>query len=302
MSRRANPAAVGAFVLGGIAIITAGLIALGGGQLFAETNRSSVFFEGSVNGLVIGSPVKIQGVPVGQVVSIRAIVEKNPSGQYKTFTETVLEIDPRRFDQKSQFEGDPATEDRIDDGVRAQLNLQSLLTGQLYVALTIDPGSEGYLGPEELARYEQIASVPASIEEIEANVRHALDRLRDLPIEEFIANANQTIVAFGDLARDPSITSAATELQETLAVTRKLIRSADERVEPLSDAALASLAELESTLAAARNTLEPGSPLLFQIGGTLQDISQAAQAMRALANALERQPNSLVFGKSGDSE
>ena len=36
MSRRASPTAVGSFVLGGVTIAVAALIALGGGQLFVE--------------------------------------------------------------------------------------------------------------------------------------------------------------------------------------------------------------------------------------------------------------------------
>ena len=57
--KKANPAAVGAFVLGAIALVIVGVIALGSGDLFRETQRYVLFFDGSVNGLTAGSPVKI---------------------------------------------------------------------------------------------------------------------------------------------------------------------------------------------------------------------------------------------------
>jgi paraquat-inducible protein B len=295
-------------VLGGIAIATAALIALGGGQLFSDMERASIFFQGSVNGLQIGSPVKIQGVPVGQVIDIRAIVDETKPGQLTTHTETVIEIDERRFDQTTaaRREIELPSERRGSGGddsrVRAQLNLQSLLTGQLYVALTIAPDVEGHVGPAHLARYEQIPSIPTSFEVIEATARELLERFRTLPLEELIDNSNETIVALGDLARDPALPNAAKELEGALRDTRKLVRRLDGQVDPLSEQALAALQELETTLAAAEVMLEPGSPVVYQLGATLQEVSQAAQAMRALANTLERQPNAIVFGKAGETE
>ncbi len=309
MSRRASPTAVGAFVLGGLAIATAALIALGGGQLFSDLDRASIFFEGSVNGLQIGSPVKIRGVPVGQVVDIRAIVDARRPGEITTHTETVIEIDERRFDQttaaeqESHVPGDPSNEEEgPSELVRAQLNLQSLLTGQLYVALSIDPDVPGHVGPDHLARYEQIPSMPTNLEVIEATARDALDRIRSLPLEKLVEDTNTTIVAFGDLARDPALKSAVEEFEATLRDTRQLVKSIDGQVDPLSEQGLVALQELESTLSAAHRTLEPGSPVVYQLGATLEEVSKAAQAMRALANTLERQPNAIVFGKAGESK
>ena len=309
MSRRASPTAVGAFVLGAIVIATATLIALGGGQLFSDVTRASIFFEGSVNGLQIGSAVKLRGVPVGQVVDIRAIVDTSNPLEVRTHTETVIEIDVRRFDQTTARDEDthiPGDAGREDEGpsriVRAQLNLQSLLTGQLYVALSIQPDAEGHVGPAHRARYEQIPSIPTSFEVIEATAREAFDRLRSLPIEELIENANDAIAAVRDLARDPALTGAVEEFEATLRDTRQLVRSFDGQIDPISDQAVAALQKLETTLDAAQRTLEPGSPVVYQLGATLQEVSKAAQAMRALANTLERQPNAVVFGKAGDSQ
>ena len=309
MSRRASPAAVGAFVLGGIVIALAALIALGGGGFFKETYRSSIFFEQSVDGLLIGSPVKLQGVPIGQVVDIRAIVEESgtpPNRTFQTFTETVIEIDETRFDQvlydesvaNAGRERDMDIDKAADRGVRAQLNLQSLLTGQLFVALMIDHKRPGHTGPERFSRYRQIPTLPTAFEELEASVRETFERIRKIPLEELFANANETLMAIRDVAQDPAFPSAATELEETLRETQQLVRNVNQRVEPISVQAIATLEELETTLVAAQRSIEPGSPILFQLESTLKEITQAAQAMRALANAIERQPNALVFGKA----
>jgi paraquat-inducible protein B len=301
MSRRANPATIGAFVLGAIAIAAFGVISLGSGRLFSEMDRSSMFFQGSVNGLVIGSPVKIQGVPIGQVVEIRAIVDQTKPGNAETLTETVVEIDPRRFDQTSAREFDDA-ENEGNSAVRAQLNLQSILTGQLYIALTIDPDREGFMGPKRLARYRQIPTIPTTFEEIEARFRGVLDRVRQMPLEEMLKNLDRTIVAIGDVARDPEIKTAIEEVVVTLRETRALVKRVDGQIDPLMEGMMEALDELKSTLASAGQTFDPGSPVAYQLGATLQEVSLAAQAMRALANSLERQPNAIVFGPAGDPQ
>src|SRR3546814_9773207 len=63
----ALPIFIGAFVLGGLAIATAAILFFGGGRLFERTTHAVVFFEGSVAGLDIGSPVTFRGVRVGSV-------------------------------------------------------------------------------------------------------------------------------------------------------------------------------------------------------------------------------------------
>ena len=65
MSQKANPTLIGAFVLGAAAIAVAGLLVLGGGKLFHRTRPFVIYLEGDVTGLRVGSPVRFQGVQVG---------------------------------------------------------------------------------------------------------------------------------------------------------------------------------------------------------------------------------------------
>ena len=57
MSKRANPALIGAFVLGAIALTVAAVVTIGSGHLFRNTLKFVLYFQGSVNGLEKGSPV-----------------------------------------------------------------------------------------------------------------------------------------------------------------------------------------------------------------------------------------------------
>ena len=60
MGRKANPAMIGAFVVGAVILAVAGILIFGSGQLFKHTSQYVCFFPGAVNGLNVGAPVKIK--------------------------------------------------------------------------------------------------------------------------------------------------------------------------------------------------------------------------------------------------
>ena len=75
MSKKANPAVVGAFVTGAIALLTVGVIVFGSGSLFKDTRKWVLHFEGSIKGLNPGSPVVFNGVRIGEVSRIRVVID-----------------------------------------------------------------------------------------------------------------------------------------------------------------------------------------------------------------------------------
>jgi paraquat-inducible protein B len=76
VSRRANPSVIGAFVLGAVALGLAAVLVFGSGEFFEERNPFVLYFDSSVKGLQVGSPVIFQGVEVGTVTSISAVVNR----------------------------------------------------------------------------------------------------------------------------------------------------------------------------------------------------------------------------------
>ncbi len=72
MGKRANPAMIGAFIVGAVALIVIGLLVFGRGRFFADTQKFVLYFDGSVKGLNVGAPVDFQGVRVGSVINVRS--------------------------------------------------------------------------------------------------------------------------------------------------------------------------------------------------------------------------------------
>ena len=73
MGSKVSPTAIGAFVVGGIALVVVGVLFFEGGTFFHEKVPYVIFFESSVEGLHVGAPVVFRGVQVGQVAKVGLI-------------------------------------------------------------------------------------------------------------------------------------------------------------------------------------------------------------------------------------
>lgn len=304
MSRRANPAAVGGFVLVGLALAVAGILVLGGGRLFTRTHRYVIFFDGSVNGLSVGAPVRVGGVQVGQVLEIDAIVD---ASTWKVVTQTVIEIDPERIERRGVArDARIPPRELIEHGLRARLETQSLLTGQLYVELSFRPDTEARLVGGDIP-YPEIPSLPTTVQEIEAQVRKVIAQLSTLPLEDIVNHLNDSLAGVDRLVNDPSIPKALANLEsalaradEAIASITRLSRRADGQIGPVVTAATDTLDDAQRAIEELRSTFASDSPLSYQLSVTLGDLNRAIRAVQALARELERNPRSLLFGRASE--
>jgi paraquat-inducible protein B len=84
-------------------------------------------------------------------------------------------------------------------------------------------------------------------------------------------------------------------VNQVLADLRPLI----EEVQKAAVVARGALERAEATLVTVDGALEEQSPLRYEVRTTLQEVAAAARSFRGLSNALERDPNSVIFGKNG---
>ena len=61
MSKRFSPAVIGAFVVGALAVLITAIMVVGSGKLFQKQYEFVCMFEGNLNGLKVGAPVKYSG-------------------------------------------------------------------------------------------------------------------------------------------------------------------------------------------------------------------------------------------------
>ena len=238
MSRKVSPNAIGGFVLGAIVLIVAGVGYFGGGRFLTKTEKFVLFFDGSLNGLNIGAPVLFKGVKVGSVFDI---VVRYHGVHQSIETPVYIELNLDRIEGVGETSNPRAViRLMVQEGLRANLILQSFVTGLLAIQLDLQPDAPLNLRNDD-PHYFELPTVHSKLEELTRT-------LGDIPVEEMVAELRSTVRGIDDLVRSPDLKKAIRSFDETVVSLGDLARGLNGQVEPLSEG-------LQETLAAVRNTL-----------------------------------------------
>jgi paraquat-inducible protein B len=308
MGRRANPVIIGAFVLGAIALAVLALVMFGSGRFFRHTEDFVCNFRGSVNGLVKGAPVKFRGVQIGEVMAIRLALPTEQRDR-EPYIPVFIAIDPEEMADLGATEthyDETSLKVAIERGLRAQLQLQSIITGVLFVGLDVIPGSPvELLAPAGTAR--EIPTLPTQFERLQEKLQEIVDRLSRIDYEGFGRSMQQAVDGINRLVNSPDLNASLTTLREALEGTRGLVAEARQRLGPLAtsvqgtgESAQVTLRRLDKTLDEIQGLIAPDAPLAWELTRTITDLGEAARAVRALADYLERNPRSILTGKTAE--
>jgi paraquat-inducible protein B len=320
MGKKASPAIIGAFVLGAIALGVFGILMFGSGRLFRNTTQFVVFFPGTVDGLSVGAPVKLKGVEIGSVTDIRLRVAGAGVVSVKQMAEGIripvfIEIDNDKLSNLGaggrNLNRPETIKDLIAGGLRAQLATQSILTGLLFVQLNFYPEIPASFAMREGFEPPEIPAIPTSLERVQSAAEDLIRKLQTLDVSRMVSSAADALDGINRLVNSPGLHQTVEALPGTLsrlddAVTslRHLVTDLDSREGPLLeslgstvDKGRETLEQMRTTLASLDRTLAPTSPLAASVGSALQDVSEAARAVRLLADYLERNPGAIVRGR-----
>lgn len=379
--KRANPAVIGGFIVGALILGVAAVFVFGSGTLFKDKFRCVMYFQGAVQGLQVGAPVNFRGVKIGTVKAVKmAFDRKSLEIRIPVFVEFPRaqqgEMEMMQMLNSGSSTPQEALDTLIKRGLRAQLQVESLVTGQLFVQLDIYPDIPSQdATTDPVTQLLEIPTVPTTLQEISQTFRQALNKLADLKLEEMIHDLQNTLQGVERLVNSPELmelihnmnvglqdaqqflrnadkqlehvaTSATTTLgnfgklaadiqplvrnMDTLARDADaLLRNTDKQVERLAIGATAALgsfgklaqqantqvqslgSSLSNTSTATLNTLEqardtlatlqkivaPNAPVGYELAKTLRELSETARSLRMLADYLERNPSSLLFGR-----
>lgn len=317
MNKKISPALIGAFVVGAAALIVIGVMIFGSGKLFHTTSDYVAFFAGSLNGLNEGAAVKFRGVTIGSVKDILLRLDEDVD---TTCLPVIIEIDEdkvRGRGARLRPGGDPdRLAELIRTGLRAQLAMDSFVTGLLYVALDLQPGTPASLVLPAGSKYKEIPTLPTTADKIKSAASRIIEVVEDIDFKALAATATDTLDGIHKLANDPGLRSAVGKLDETVSRINDAVASVDklaaslreiaaplkEDVSKVSDKAVEALDRLEATLVRLEKTADPDSPVLVELEGSLRELSAAARALRLMADYLERNPKALFFGKKPTRE
>jgi paraquat-inducible protein B len=329
MSKQANKTVIGIFVVGAIALVVVAVLILGSGKFFKQTLKAVCYFEGSVGGLNIGAPVVFRGVKIGSVTDV---ILRFETTKLSFVIPVYIEIEPDKFAvvgvRPSQLGQNLKT--LIDRGLRASLEMQSIVTGQMQVGLDFQPDK-----PAKFAEFRIDTTTP-EIPTIPTPMQELAKKIQKLPIDEIFEKLSSTLSKIDNLVGSPEIVEAIRSVNLALTDVRKLVQNVDNRVGPLASSiegtvndygklardasnkidtlslglsdtikeiqkAVSSiektLGEAQLTLAQARQTLSEDSTLSYEIAETLDELQKGARSIRLLADDLKRRPESAIWGK-----
>jgi paraquat-inducible protein B len=323
MSIRANPTAIGAFIIGGIALSIAGASILASATWFQQRSTFVSFFSESVNGLEAGAPVKFQGVPVGTVEELLIQINRTD----KTFQVPVTyEVDLSKLITLSGAFVDlsaPGELDRqIAEGLRARLQMESIVTGQLYIELSYDTAAAPPVLEPHLTKFPEIPTTPslmaalgtgagsvvADVMKVLFSVNTLLDEI-DMPaINAAVVGTSQSVQRLADapelhaaLKQLPAITA---QVSRSMVAVESLAVTANDAVGPIGKQVEQATTELASALQVMRKTLQDAQGLIstdsgigFEIQAVLASLKSAADALQLLTTTLEQSPDILLRGK-----
>jgi phospholipid/cholesterol/gamma-HCH transport system substrate-binding protein len=323
MSQKISPTLIGAFVVGAVALLVIGVVAFGSGQLFRKTQQFVLYFDGSVNGLRMGAPVKFKGVEIGSVKDIK--LEMGLGNQVHDIP-VIIEIDLKKVIRRGvtiEKAMDPNTiREFVTQGLRGQLQTESLVTGVLYVALDWFPETPlRFVQPAGAHfKYEEIPTVPTELEQAHEALVRVVKKIDDIDFKRLIDSLAKTSDGVGQLVsvNSPALKSilqsmdqAMPQLRGAISDFRKLTTTADHNIENVSgdlhqtltaaqsaiDQIAATMKEAQTTIVSVRATVDPNSPTIYELTKSLREVSGAASSLRLLADSLDHNPQAVVLGK-----
>jgi paraquat-inducible protein B len=325
MSQKANPTLIGAFVFGAIIIAIGAILFFGSANLFAKKQLFETYFNQSVNGLGVGSNVKYKGVTVGKVTRVQLKfqgVDEPPVVKvlYEINTDNLLNKYGLSINLSDRKNHDRA----VANGFRAKLDFESLLSGQLFIALDFYKDTvPAQLHQEDNANIFEIPPQPSDIDailadltkaignigsvnfaslakELEGVLKSAQDAIDSMHLGQLGLSLDKAASSVSSLANGEQVKDALASVRESfeqLTVTLKSLSPAVGDLKPTLDQAKAALTNLQKSTVQLDQILKPDSSFRYQLDSSLSEISAAAASIQQLSDFLQRHPNSILFGR-----
>jgi len=267
----------------------------------------------------VGAPVKFKGVQIGSVASIRIRLSPSEGRLRQDVTDlrlpVIVEIERSQLvaqEGTGQALTEPGFEEMVKRGLRAQLNVESLLTGLLYIDLDLHPDAPLSLALEPgSGPYREIPTVPTRLEAIQEQATRAVAKFEQIDFQALVTSITTAANSIKEVASSPSLKATLDSLKETTANLNKTVISvraaidhANTKIDPLlaslqknSDEVNSTMKQTSAALAQLQSTLDPDSPLLVRLSEALEQLAGTTRSIGELTDYLQRNPAALIRGR-----
>lgn len=338
MIRKNDYFKLGSFIILGSCMLVAVILILGAGRFFETTYKLETYFDESVNGLALGSPVKLRGVNVGRVSEINFVSNIYDDAHDSRYVYVACDIKPALFDDVSFEEFQETIEKGVERGLRIRPTSLGL-TGQLFLnSVYVDPKGDPPLELNWRPENVYIPSVPSTMSRIEkaiASISGTLESLKKEDIEEIVGDVKSIVGTIDKLMSSEGGQEAGDRIIGILGETRKLLartnqiladpaldrfipetvgavagvnkivtESADDIIEAAAEAKAALTSFRKASDVLAKNLADPRmQKAMGELAPTLENVSKASKDMTAAVakvHALVNRLNSVVASEEAN--
>ncbi len=331
---------IGIFVILSLVLFMTAIVIFGGSKFFSKENLVITYFEGSLQGLNVGAPVTYRGVTVGQVKEIKIHILANGKQSQELIIPVLIALNAGdTLIVKGSNTHDEANVNNFlktmcDQGLRAKLKLQSMVTGKRYVDLAFYENSTAVFR-DQAGEYFEIPTLPSEMQQLSrlmeninlkeiynkaSNTLDSIDKLtaglattlNESKTQQLVANLSTAAASLDSILSqvDADISPILKKVDSDLDTFNNLashadqmVTSLDTQIKPFVSNMAVTLTHIDTALqqadgffAQAEKTVAPNSPLYYRVTEAMGQLEKTARSVEKLSEFIYRNPDTLIFG------
>lgn len=237
--KQTNTSVIGGFVVGALALAITGILIFGSGNFFKKTDTYVLFFEDSVKGLTVGAPVFFRGVEIGMV---KQITLQADSENISILIPVKIQTDPSRWKiiHGKKIKSSRGMELLIKKGIRASLELQSLVTGKYVVELEFHPDTPAVFRGKD-TKFMEVPTIQTGFSKLSKT-------LENLPVKLLFEKLTSAASGVDNIVNSKDTQAIAPAIHKTLENVQTLVEHLDTRVDPLSSSYITLAKNADQTI------------------------------------------------------
>lgn len=302
MSAKPSYFQIGLFVVAATAILVAGLIAFGAGQMFRPRIYFETYVDGTVQGIEVGSAVKFRGVPIGKVSEISFTFNEYgaPSEVDRyNYVVIIMEVDTPMFPGMFSENLTSLIKKNVDQGMRARIEPLGI-TGMNYIEINYVNDSSQFppLEVDWEPHYYYIPSAPGQLTNILDSVNSMMTDLKKLNLGDLQGGLTQLLDNLNKAITGADLKKVSDDLQLLIKELNGAIVAAN--IGPLSDEArqlMAGLMKSNADLAKILQNIEPATRLnAAEIKSIVSNLEDTTSNLEEFSAQVKQKPSLLLWG------
>jgi paraquat-inducible protein B len=244
---------------------------------------------GPVAGIEHGTPVALLGSQIGEVRNVQLEYDDR---SHILHTPVIVALDPTRVkvvngpvrssvDLAQDFS--TRMEDWVKHGLRARLTSASLITGQKILSLDMVPDAP-----------------PARIERIDSQLQ--IPSAPSVDVTQILQSVHSILRHIDRATAGPELAHAMKELDRSLTQLDQITAQVEPQIQPLIVSLRRSAEAAQRTLQQAGSVLGSDAAQSTDLPRLMQELTDAARAVKALADYLDRHPEALIRGRREETQ